>query len=100
MFKGKLRLAKFLITLKNSPKTFSLPSGLMITVPNLIENVSFELFINGNYEEKYLRLINENIPENGNFIDVGANIGAISVLLAKQRPDINIHAFEASPNVF
>ena len=99
-FKGKWRLAKLLIWKKNISKTFFISHGLEITVPNLIENVSFELLINGSYEEKYINLIDNNIPRNGIFIDVGANIGAISVILAKQRPDITIHAFEASPNVF
>lgn len=99
-FKGKLRLAKLLIRGKNNSKTFSIPNGLTFTVPNLIENVSFELLINGIYEEKYLNLIDNNIHINGIFIDVGANIGAVSVILAKQRPDITIHAFEASPYVF
>jgi FkbM family methyltransferase len=99
-FKGKLRLAKLLIWKKNISKTFSVPNGLIFTVPNLIENISFELLINGSYEEKYLNLIDNSIPRNGIFIDIGANIGAISVMLAKQRPDITIHAFEASPNVF
>lgn len=47
-----------------------------------------------------MKLISENLPQNGVFIDVGANIGAISVILAKQRPDITIHAFEASSSVF
>lgn len=99
-FKGKWRLAKLLIWKKNISKTFFIPNGLKITVPNVIENVSFELLINGIYEEKYLKLIDNNIPRNGIFIDVGANIGAISVVLAKRRPDITIYAFEASRNVF
>jgi FkbM family methyltransferase len=103
IFKGKLRLSKFLYSkfIKlNSPTTFSLSNGLIFSVPNLIENVSFELYINGIYEKKYLRIINQSIPPNGIFIDVGANVGAISVLLAKQRPDITIYAFEASQRVF
>ena len=98
-FRGKMRLAK-LIFKKNKPRTFFLPSGLVFSVPNLIENVSFELFINGIYEEKYLKLIEKNLPLNSIFIDVGANVGAISILLAKRRPDVTIYAFEASPRVF
>lgn len=99
-FKGKMRLSGLLFKNKKEVRTFFLPNKIKFTVPNLIENVSFELFINGIYEEKYLNLITDNIPLNGTFIDVGANVGAISVLLAKRRPDIKIHAFEASPNVF
>lgn len=99
-FKGKIRLAKLIFFKKNKPKTFFLPTGLVFSVPNLIENVSFELFINGVYEEKYLKIIEKNLPSNSIFIDVGANVGAIAVLLAKRRPDVTIYAFEASPRVF
>jgi FkbM family methyltransferase len=99
-FKGKLRLAKALYGKYSTGKTFSVPCGLTFVVPNLIENVSFELFVNGLYEESSLKLIIENLPPNGIFVDVGANIGAISVVLAKLRPDITIYAFEASPSVF
>jgi FkbM family methyltransferase len=56
--------------------------------------------INGIYEKNILKLINNNLPINTVFIDVGANIGAISVLIANRRPDITIYAFEASPKVF
>jgi FkbM family methyltransferase len=95
-----MRLAKLIFFKKNKPRTFFLPSGLVFSVPNLIENVSFELFINGIYEEKYLKLIEKNLPLNSIFLDVGANVGAISILLAKRRPDVTIYAFEASPRVF
>ena len=99
-FRGKMRLAKLFFFRKNNPRTFFLPAGLTFSVPNIIENVSFELFVNGIYEEKYLKLIEQNLPLNSVFIDVGANVGAISVLLAKRRPDVTIYAFEASPRVF
>ena len=99
-FRGKMRLAKLIFLKKNNPRTFFLPAGLAFTVPNIIENVSLELFINGIYEEKYLKLMEQHLPLNSIFIDVGANVGAISVLLAKRRPDVSIYAFEASPRVF
>ena len=95
-----MRLSRFFFGKYSKEKTFSVPCGLSFVVPNLIENVSFELFVNGLYEESSLKLIIENLPPNGIFVDVGANIGAISVVLAKLRPDITIYAFEASPSVF
>ena len=100
IFYGKMRLARLLFRNKNCETNFHLPNGLNFLVPNLIENVSFELYINGIYERKHLKTINSNLPHKGTFIDVGANIGAISVFLAKVRPDITIHAFKASPRVF
>jgi FkbM family methyltransferase len=99
-FKGKLRLAKHLILGQKQERRFIIPNGLMFCVPNLTENVSFELFVTGSYEKSTLQLIQENLPMNSVFIDIGANIGAISVILAKQRPDVTIHAFEASPRIF
>lgn len=102
-FKGKIRLAKIYhknIIKKNEDVSFNLPIGLKITVPNLIENVSFELFINGNYEKEIVDYFVKTIPQNGVFFDIGANIGAFSFTLAKLRPDIKIYAFEAAPFVF
>jgi len=99
-FKGKLRLAKYLFKNLSGRREFRTRDGLSFIVPNLIENVSFELFVNGFYERKYLKIISDNLPLNGVFVDVGANIGAISVVLAKHRPDVKIYAFEASREVF
>jgi FkbM family methyltransferase len=99
-FKGKLRIARFLVLRKNKQVTFITPNRILYTVPNLIENVSFELFINGIYEKKTLEFICSSIPKNGVFVDVGANIGAICIEVARVRPDVKVYAFEASPRVF
>lgn len=100
LFKGKLRLAKLFVYNKHKQKEFTIDHGLIITVPNLIENVSFELFINGSYEKNIIDLICKELPLNGIYIDVGANIGAIALVVAKKRPDVQIFAFEAAPSVF
>jgi FkbM family methyltransferase len=99
-FKGKLRLAKLVVRNKNHERYFTTKNGLNYFVPNLIENVSFELFVNGVYEKDTIDLICKSIPKNGIFIDVGANIGAIALTVAKFRPDVEIHAFEASTKIF
>jgi len=103
VFKGKKRLIRFLHKNKinlSKDVTFKLKSDLIFTVPNLKENIAFDLFFEGIYEKPLVSYLSKNIPFNGTFIDVGANIGAISVLLAKLRPDVTIYAFEASPRVF
>jgi FkbM family methyltransferase len=99
-FRGKLRLANLLLNKNKLSLNFTIPIGLKFTVPNFMENVSFELLVNGHYEKNILDLIVSKVPPNGVFVDVGANIGAICVVLAKIRPDITIYAFEASSKVF
>jgi FkbM family methyltransferase len=37
------------------------------------------------------------LPRDGTFIDVGANVGLISLSLARQRPDVTVIAFEPHP---
>lgn len=103
-FKGKYRLSRMFyknIIDKKEEITFKIAKlNINVTVPHLVENVSFELFCNGNYEPEVVNFFAKSIPENGIFFDIGANIGAVSIVLAKTRPDIKIYAFEASPFVF
>jgi FkbM family methyltransferase len=98
-FKGKFRLARLFFN-KNKSRDFKTPKGLCFSVPNLHETVSFELFVNGIYEKETIEFICKSIPQNGVFVDVGANIGAICIEVAKLRKDVTIYAFEASPRVF
>jgi FkbM family methyltransferase len=102
-FKGKQTIARKVYKNKVKNATdlnFQVKNGLHFYVPNIVENVSFELFINGIYEKYLVDYLVENIPQNGTFVDVGANIGAISIFVAYKRPDVTIHCFEASPRVF
>jgi tRNA G46 methylase TrmB len=104
IFKGKMRFGKFFYRKKigtQSEQTFLLKeNNLKITVPNLLENVSFELFLNGNYEKETIDFFINSIPQNAVLFDIGANIGAFSFTIAKQRPDVKIFAFEAVPFIF
>lgn len=69
-------------------------------LPNVKESISFELFINGSYERGLVDLLASQIPPNGVFLDIGANIGSISISLANRRKDISIISVEASPWIF
>jgi FkbM family methyltransferase len=102
-FRGKNRLARLLfhrLTHSFSDADISGKFGIQYKVPNIGESIGFELFVNGIYEQENIKLIIESIPKSGIFIDIGANIGAISIPIAKIRPDITLYAIEASPRVF
>lgn len=45
-------------------------------------------------EEKELEVIMQLLPKQGNFIDIGANIGWHSLIIAKKFKKINVYAFE------
>ena len=103
LFKGKERLARLLFKGRIARDhrfwvkgTF----GCEYLVPNLVENIGFEIFINGIYEEETSDFIARRLPPGGVFLDLGANIGAISVPLHKKRKDITMVCVEAEPRIF
>jgi len=101
-FKGKLRLAKFLFT-RNIKKSKDIwikgKYRCVYLLPNLVENVSFEIYVNGIYEQGTSDFLSNRIPPGGVFLDLGANIGAISTPLSRRRKDIRIVCVEASPRI-
>ena len=103
VFRGKYSLFRFL--LQQGIRTrkdvlVSTKSGTQFLLPNINEAIGFSIFINGVYEQDHIRFIVNNLPPNGCFIDAGANIGAICIPVAKQRPDVQVIAIEASAKVF
>ena len=103
VFKGKLRLGRALFKRKVASNEIEFIKGnynCIYKIPNLKENIGFEIFINGVYEKETIEFIIHKIPHNGCFIDIGANIGAICLPVCKQRPDINAFAVEASSKVY
>lgn len=74
--------------------------GCTYYLPNIVETVGFEIFSNGIYEPETIDILSGLLPENGKFIDIGGNIGSISIPLCKNRPDIKALAIEAAPWVF
>jgi len=69
-------------------------------LPNIKENVGFDIFINGAYEPDVQDLICKLLPKNGCLLDLGANIGSIIVPVAMRRPDILAIGVEAAPWIF
>lgn len=103
IFRGKRRVCKFILKRLGFSESrnvvINTKSG-RFELPNLIEIISFDLFVNGIYEKGLVELLKNKIPQKGVFIDVGANIGSISIPLAIARPDITIIAIEASPWIY
>lgn len=102
-FKGRYRLARFLFSgFINNRKDIIVTGkhGIKYRLPNLKENIGFEIFFDGIYEAEYVKYFCSTLPAKSVFLDLGANIGSICIPLAKLRPDITIIAVEASPRVF
>lgn len=100
VFKGKARLAKLLLRNSIAQKK-DVPvkgkSGCEYLLPNLVETISFEIFINGIYEEVTSAYFTDRLPNGGVFLDLGANIGTITIPLRKKREDARIVCVEAAP---
>ena len=61
-------------------------------------HVEQEIIRHGLYEQHSLDLIADLLEPHANMIiDVGANIGAITIPLAKVFPNVEVHAFEPNP---
>lgn len=103
VFRGKNRLAGMLLKRKQQTlKDVVIRGkyGCSYLLPNLIENVSQNIFINGIYEQETLDFLAKRSPRDAIFLDLGANIGAISVPLHQKRKDLKIVGVEAAPWLF
>ncbi|WP_336515191.1 FkbM family methyltransferase [Pollutibacter soli] len=99
-FKGKRRLGRLLFKNKiNEARDIEITGkmGCRYSLPNIRENVAFSIFINGIYEEDTFRFLRDTVPPDALFLDLGMNIGSISIPLCKARPDIKVVGIEASP---
>ena len=55
---------------------------------------------NGIYEHEILKFLLNNIKDNSTYLDIGANIGLMSIPVLKQNKTIKVISVEASPNTF
>lgn len=102
-FKGKQRFARFLLRRKidqlENLKVVG-KKGYSFFLPNVKENIGFEIWINGVYEEHTVKFISERLNPGGIFLDIGANIGAIGIPVALLRKDVEVVCVEAAPWIF
>ncbi len=54
----------------------------------------------GIYEHEILKFIQSNIKDHSTYIDVGANIGLMSIPVLSQNKSVKVLSLEASPNTF
>jgi FkbM family methyltransferase len=102
-FKGKRRIVRLLYgNLIRTASNISVKGkfGLVYLLPNLIENIGLDIFINGIYEKETINFILRKLPPNAVFIDVGANIGTIVIPLCRLHKNIEAIGIEASSRVF
>lgn len=102
-FKGKQRLTRFFYkNYINKAADIQVAGsyGCKYILPNLIETISFEIFINGIYERDTHEFLLKRIPPNTVVLDLGANIGSIIIPICKKRNDLKVICVEASPWVF
>ncbi len=102
-FKGKHRLSRLLFKgLIEHGRDLQVQGAgkCSYLLPNLQENLAFDIFINGIYEQETHDFLVASIPQGATVLDIGANIGSISIPLARKRKDIRIVCVEASPFVF
>jgi FkbM family methyltransferase len=64
---------------------------------DLKEEVDFAIHIDQKYGRQELLFFNNNLSSNGTFLDIGANIGFYSIILAKANPSAHVFAFEPEP---
>ena len=79
-FKGKNKVARLLFKQQIKDLTDVSVNGKFFCkylLPNLQENVGFDIFVNGIYEESTVRFLQKIIPPNGKLLDLGANIGCL-----------------------
>src|SRR5687768_13413632 len=102
-FKGKTRLGRvcFAKSIKNDQDIQVLGKyGCKYLLPNLCEILALDIFLNGIYEPETNQFLVNAIPKNATVLDLGANIGSVTIPLAIKRNDLRIICVEASPYVF
>lgn len=98
---GKMRIARLALHPFRKHDQFLIPDryGNIIFCPSIEEPIALELSANGVYEANTLAAILQRLPSKGIYLDVGANIGATALPVARQRPDTQIICFEADPGI-
>ena len=98
---GKTRLARAALRTFLRGEAAVIPDryGNLLQLPSLEEPISVALFAFGIYEPDTLAAILRHLGPRGVFVDVGANVGALSLPAAACRPDVQIISIEADPEI-
>ena len=85
------------ILLPQGPALIEDRQGATYAVPSCAEPTAQEIFIFGAVERSTRDFIVNCLPEHGTYVDVGANIGALAIPVARARPEASIVCLEADP---
>jgi FkbM family methyltransferase len=98
---GKTRLGRWLICPFRRIKPALLEDGQRFSyiLPSYVEPIAQHLFTFGAYERPTVKFLASSLPKGGTLIDVGANIGALAIPIAKERPNASIICIEADPKL-
>jgi FkbM family methyltransferase len=97
---GKTRLGRRLLWFFRGVKPAMLDGWrCRYILPSYVEPIAQHLFTFGAYEKSTAEFIIGCLPKGGTLIDVGANIGALAIPIAKERPDASIICIEADPEL-
>jgi FkbM family methyltransferase len=77
-----------------------LEGGVRLKCIDGLNSISGILQKQGGFEEIELDLVRRNLHGEGVFIDVGANVGLYSLMVARWFPGVTVHAFEPVQEVF
>lgn len=99
---GRTKLARAITNLVMSAGSVEIQTtGLIYRAPSLLEPIAFHLLTDGCYDRDTCAVIQRALRRAGTFLDVGANIGAMSLWAAQACcPDGRVLGFEASPAIF
>jgi FkbM family methyltransferase len=99
--RGKTRLARLALRRFLNAEMARIPDrfGNVLHVPSLEEPISIGLFAFGVYEPDTLGAILQHLHPSGVFVDVGANVGALALPVAANRPGAQIICVEADPQI-
>ena len=98
---GKVRLGRMLLRpfVSQVPAVLKDRAGCTYILPSYAEPMAQDIFTFGAYERDTHDVILKFLSEKGTFIDVGANIGALTIPIAKARPQVSIICIEADPYI-
>jgi FkbM family methyltransferase len=74
-------------------------AGCTFVLPSYAEPIAQHIFTFGTYERDTQHIILSFLPERGTLVDVGANVGALSLPIAKARPRASIICVEADQEI-
>lgn len=98
---GKSRLGRMLLRpfIAKGPAVLKDREGRIYSFPSYAEPIAQDIFTYGAYERDTLQVILKFLPENGTFVDVGANTGTLAIPIAIGRPGAAVVCIEADPKI-